>query len=80
MSFRKDLVLGVDHNIISLLMEQGCGMQEAVDKAGHMIEKCYRSWYLALAELPLWGEAVDREALGFVDICRNVALGTLHWR
>ncbi|KAK7702856.1 hypothetical protein SLS64_009467 [Diaporthe eres] len=78
-SFRKDLVLGVDHNLISLLMEQGRSMQEAVDKAGHMIEDCYRRWYLALAELPLWGEAVDHEVLRFVGACRNVALGSLHW-
>lgn len=73
-------MLGVDHNLISLLMEQGRSMQEAVDKAGRMIEDCYRRWYLALAELPLWGEVVDHEVLRFVNACRNVALGSLHWR
>lgn len=73
-------MLGVDHNHISLLMEQGSSMQEAVDKIGDMFHECYRRWYLALAELPVWGEAIDREALRFIDVCRDVALGNLHWR
>lgn len=73
-------MLGVDHNLILLLMEQGHSMQEAVDKMGEMIEDCFRRWYLALAELPVWGEAVDHEALRFIDVCRNMALGNLHWR
>ncbi|KAI3393167.1 hypothetical protein diail_4655 [Diaporthe ilicicola] len=79
MSFRKDLELGVDHNLISLLMEQGRTMQEAVDRIGEMINDCYRRWYKALLELPIFGEEVDREALRFMDACRNVALGSLHW-
>lgn len=80
LSFRKDLLLGVDHNLILLLVEQGGTMQEAADRMGRMIDDCYRRWYLALAELPIWGEAADREALRFAEVCRNVALGCLHWR
>lgn len=73
-------MLGVDHNFISLLMNQGHSMQEAVDKIGYMMEDCYHRWYFALAELPVWGETVDREALRFINVCRNLALGTLHWK
>lgn len=79
-SFRKDLMLGVDHNFILLQMKQGHSMQVAVDKIGDMLNDCYRRWYLALAELPVWGKAVDREALRFINVCRNLALGTLHWK
>lgn len=45
-----------------------------------MIQDCYKRWYHALANMPVFGEEVDREVLRFVDGCRNVALGNLHWR
>ncbi|KAK8052035.1 Presilphiperfolan-8-beta-ol synthase [Apiospora rasikravindrae] len=79
LSYRKDLELGVDHNLISLLMEQGSSPQQAVDKIGDMINGCYVRWYSALAALPPYGEDIDREVLKFVEICRCVALGNLHW-
>lgn len=47
---------------------------------GEMTRQCYRSWYLALAELPYWDEETDRAALRFVEACRNVSLGNLYWR
>ncbi|KAK8080608.1 hypothetical protein PG997_008426, partial [Apiospora hydei] len=79
LSYRKDLELGVDHNLISLLMEQGSSAQQAVDKIGDMINDCYVRWYSALAALPPYGEDIDREVLKFIEICRCVALGNLHW-
>jgi hypothetical protein len=51
-----------------------------VDRIAAMIEGCYRRWYTALAAMPVCGEKIDREALRFVDACRNVALGNLYWR
>ncbi|KAK4032622.1 isoprenoid synthase domain-containing protein [Parachaetomium inaequale] len=79
LSYKKDLALGVEHNLIILFQKQGATEQEAVDKIGEMIEDCYRRWYSALAAMPVWGEKIDREALRFVDACRNVALGNLYW-
>ncbi|OTA61599.1 Presilphiperfolan-8-beta-ol synthase [Hypoxylon sp. EC38] len=79
LSYRKDLELGVDHNLIALLMEQDMSLQQSVDKIGVMIDGCYRRWYTALAELPSYGEKIDREVLRFVEVCRCVALGNLHW-
>ncbi|PYH39899.1 uncharacterized protein BO87DRAFT_420996 [Aspergillus neoniger CBS 115656] len=29
--------------------------------------------------MPIWGEEVDRQVLNFVDVCRNLAPGNLHW-
>lgn len=55
-------------------------VQQSVDKIGAMVDACYRRWYTALAELPFYGEEIDREILSFIDICRSVALGNLHWR
>lgn len=72
--------LGVDHNLIFLLMEQGRTPQEAIDEAGAMLDNCYKRWYIAPANMPIWGEETDRQVLKFVDACRNVALGNLYWR
>lgn len=44
-----------------------------------MIEECYKRWYSALAALAVCGEKIYREALRFVDACRNVAMGNLYW-
>ncbi|KAI0169616.1 Presilphiperfolan-8-beta-ol synthase [Hypoxylon sp. FL1284] len=79
LSYRKDLELGVDHNLIALLMEQDKTLQQAVDEIGAMIDNCYRRWYIALAELEPYGESIDGEVLKFVEVCRFVALGNLHW-
>lgn len=79
-SYKKDLRLGVDHNLISFLIKsQGLSTQQAMDKLGELADDCYRSWYRALVELPSYGEETDRVVLRFLDICRNVALGNAHW-
>ncbi|KAI4254073.1 MAG: hypothetical protein LQ352_003319 [Teloschistes flavicans] len=80
LSYKKDIALGVDHNLIFLLMEQGRTPQEAIDEAGAMLDNCYKRWYIAPANMPIWGEETDRQVLKFVDACRNVALGNLYWR
>lgn len=81
LSYRKDLELGVDQNLIMLLMKRDFfTAQEALDRMGDMIKDCYRRWYLNLAELPSYGEDMDREVMKFVEICRAMALGNLYWR
>ncbi|KAI1479684.1 terpenoid synthase [Daldinia eschscholtzii] len=79
LSYKKDLDLGADYNLITLLMKQNLSLQESMDKIGALIESCYRNWYLTLAELPLYGEETDNEVLRFVEACRCVALGNLYW-
>ncbi|KAF2971668.1 hypothetical protein GQX73_g1886 [Xylaria multiplex] len=79
LSLRKDIEYGVEHNLIILLKKQGLSEQQAVDKIEDMLDDCYRRWYRALAEMPVWGEEVDREVLKYVDGCRNIALGNLYW-
>jgi uncharacterized protein Yka (UPF0111/DUF47 family) len=81
LSYRKDIDLGVDFNLITLLMKKDCfSVQQAMDKIGHMIEDRYRQWFLALADLPSYGEEVDREVMKFVETCRAMAHGNLYWR
>ncbi|KAI1657173.1 terpenoid synthase [Daldinia decipiens] len=79
LSCRKDAELGVDHNLIPLLVEQGMSAQQSVDKIGAMVDDCYKRWYTALAELPSYGEKIDRQVLLFVEICRSIPLGNLYW-
>ncbi|KAI0593107.1 Presilphiperfolan-8-beta-ol synthase [Biscogniauxia sp. FL1348] len=79
LSYKKDLALGVEQNLVMLLTKQGLSTQEAMDKISAMLDDCYKRWYSALANLPWKGEKIDRQVLRFVDCCRNVALGGLHW-
>ena len=51
-----------------------------MDKLDDILHEDYRRWYTALAEMPIWGESIDRQVLKFIDVCRNVALGNLYWR
>ncbi|KAI0533379.1 Presilphiperfolan-8-beta-ol synthase [Xylaria digitata] len=78
-SYRKDLESGVHYNLITILSEQGMSIQQSVDKIGTLIDTCYQRWYTALATLPPYGEEIDGQVLMFVDICRFIALGNLHW-
>ncbi|KAJ6002360.1 Presilphiperfolan-8-beta-ol synthase [Penicillium sp. IBT 35674x] len=80
LSYKKDLALGVDHNLMFLLKCQGLSIQQAVDRIGEMLNNCYSRWYSALQKMEIWGEHIDKQVLGFIDACRNVALGNLHWR
>ncbi|TPX17870.1 uncharacterized protein E0L32_002971 [Thyridium curvatum] len=78
-SYRKDLIKGEDSNVIFILKDQGMTDQEAVDHIGEMLYECYRRWYEALRSLPFWGEKIDRDVVKFINGCRNIALGNLHW-
>ncbi|KAL2786795.1 isoprenoid synthase domain-containing protein [Aspergillus keveii] len=79
MHISADLKLGVDHNLITLLQEKGLALQSAIDSISDLLNDCYKRWYSALANMPIWGEEMDRQVLKFVDCCRNVALGNLYW-
>ncbi|KAI0887012.1 Presilphiperfolan-8-beta-ol synthase [Annulohypoxylon maeteangense] len=79
LSFRKDLNLGVDHNLIAALMSQDRTLQQAVDEIGSMLDNCYRRWYTALAQTPVYGEEIDLAVLKFAEACRCTAVGNLHW-
>ncbi|KAJ5478807.1 Presilphiperfolan-8-beta-ol synthase [Penicillium desertorum] len=79
LSYKKDREQGVDQNLIMLLKEQGLFMQQAVDEIGHLLNVRYKRWYAALANMPILGEKSDRQVLKFVELCQNVAVGSLYW-
>lgn len=70
----------MDQNLIMLLKEQGFSMQQAVDEIGNLLSVRYKRWYTALANMPIWGRETDRQVLKFVELCQNVAVGSLYWR
>lgn len=55
-------------------------VQQAMDCVGEIFVDCYRKWYVALADVPIYGETVDRELQKYIEGCRNIALGNLHWQ
>ncbi|GKU12797.1 unnamed protein product [Fusarium langsethiae] len=78
-SYRKDLVQGEGNNIIFILKKKGMTDQQAFDATGEMLHDCYRRWHMAQTKIPFWGEDIDRDIIKFVNGCRNIALGNLHW-
>ncbi|KAI3318949.1 terpenoid synthase [Xylariaceae sp. AK1471] len=79
LSYKKDLAFGVEHNIICLLMRQGCTEQEAMDKTSEIMELRQREWDEAIANLPSWGEETDKEVHRYINACRDVSRANLWW-
>jgi hypothetical protein len=52
----------------------------AFDHIGEMLVSCYRDWYMALAELPSWGERIDAEVQQYIRGVQNVVMANLNWR
>jgi hypothetical protein len=80
LSYAKEQSEGVPHNLIAVLRAKGVLTQRAFDMAGEMLKQCYREWFLARAELPSFGEAVDREVEKYVLAIQRVMLASLHWQ
>ncbi|KAJ5151557.1 terpene synthase metal binding domain protein [Penicillium capsulatum] len=78
-SYRKEKALGESHNIISIYQQEGYTIQEAFDEVERSLSECYRDWYLALAQLPSWGEEIDSQVHLYIDGVQNAALANIHW-
>ncbi|CAG8950043.1 hypothetical protein HYFRA_00008275 [Hymenoscyphus fraxineus] len=70
---------GYHENIIWLLGHHGLSVQESYDEVQVLLRGCFKAWYLALAELPSWGEAVDRDVGRYIRGIENVVLGLAHF-
>ncbi|CZR61268.1 uncharacterized protein PAC_11164 [Phialocephala subalpina] len=79
LSYQKEENEGVPHNLITVLRHTGMSTQEAFDTVGGMLQKAYREWYIAQADLPLWGEKIDADVQKFIEGCRNIMLANLNW-
>ena len=70
---------GVDQNLVALYGRQGLTPQEAYDKTDTLLKARYRQWYLAQADLPQWGEAIDKQVQRYVQGLQDIAKANLHW-
>ncbi|PTB52278.1 hypothetical protein M431DRAFT_497584 [Trichoderma harzianum CBS 226.95] len=81
LSYKKEVELNdAGNNLVTILKAHDLSDQEAMNNIGKMLDDCYETWYSALDKLPSWGEEIDREVIKYMDACRNVGLGNLHWR
>lgn len=71
---------GVTHNIVAICRHSGMPAQMAFNHIGNMLIARYRDWYLALAELPSWGEHVDAQVQQYIRGVQNVVMANLNWR
>lgn len=63
-----------------LRQKEGLSQEAAYERIGREITRRYREWYLALAELPQWGEAVDVQVQKYVRALQDLVLSNLNWR
>ena len=52
---------------------------EAYDRVDQLMKDRYPYLYLALAELPIWGEEVDKQVQMFIRGCQDMAVANLNW-
>ena len=72
--------MDITHSIIHIFRQDGCSQQEAYEKANILLQHCYRAWYIAQAEVPLWGEKIDSVVQQYLKGCQDLVLANLHWR
>ena len=72
--------MGVVHNIVHLFRQDGLSHQEAYDRVNELLKKCYNRWYIALSDLPVWGEAVDVQVQMYIKGCQDIILANVNWR
>lgn len=54
------------HNIINVFERQDLSLKQAMDCVGTALNDRYRRWYLALADMPIYGYQVDKEVHEYV--------------
>ncbi|GIJ99409.1 terpene cyclase [Aspergillus viridinutans] len=79
LSYCKEEKEGVTHNVVAICRHSGMPAQMAFNHIGNMLVARYRDWYLALAELPSWGEHVDAQVQQYIRGVQNVVMANLNW-
>ncbi|KAL9608737.1 MAG: hypothetical protein Q9167_006455 [Letrouitia subvulpina] len=70
---------GVNHNLVTICRMNGMPAQQAFDHVNRLLQGCYRDWYLALADLPQWGEEIDTQVQRYIQGVQDVVLANLSW-
>jgi hypothetical protein len=80
LSYAKEQAEGVPHNLITVFRAKGVLTQRAFDMAGEMLRQCYGDWFLAQAQLPHFGEVIDREVQKYILAIQRVMVASLNWQ
>lgn len=77
----------VPHNLVAAARfqiqstnRQACHAQDAFDIVGDKLNALYKQWFLALAELPSWGERVDADVQRYIASVKAIITANLNWR
>ena len=71
---------GLDHNLVAFYGQCGLSPQEAYDKIDILMKDRCRQWYLAWADVPQWGETIDKQVQKYIHAMQDVVTANLHWR
>lgn len=71
---------GHDQNLVIFYRARGMTTQEAYDQMARLLYSRHRDWFLAQADLPLWGETMDRQVQKYIRGMENVVTSNLNWR
>lgn len=71
---------GVNHNLVAICRLNGMPAQQAFDHVNTLLIECYRDWYLALADLPQWGEQIDVQVQRYIQGVQDAAIANINWR
>ena len=71
---------GCDFNLVASYLHRGLSIEEAFGKCEELLRKRFRDWYLAQAELPLWGQELDAKVQKYIQGVQNVVAANLNWR
>ncbi|KAL8729915.1 MAG: hypothetical protein Q9181_004841 [Wetmoreana brouardii] len=69
----------MDQNLVALYGRSGVPPQEAYDKIDVLLKARYRAWYLAQADLPQWGETIDRQVQKYIRAMQDVVTANMYW-
>ncbi|KAJ5183629.1 terpene cyclase [Penicillium capsulatum] len=78
-SYCKEEREGVNHNLVAVCRNSGMSAQAAFDYLGDLLQVRYRSWYLALADLPSWGNEIDAHVQNYLRGIANTVRANLNW-
>ncbi|KAL8788297.1 MAG: hypothetical protein Q9195_007353 [Heterodermia aff. obscurata] len=78
-SFLKELADGIDQNLVAFYGRRGLPPQEAYDRIDILYKARCRQWYLAWADVPQWGEAIDKQVQKYIHSMQALVAANLHW-
>ena len=79
LSYRKEELEGVPHNLVAVSRMHGMSAQEAFDEIGELIVVRHQRLEGMVAQLPSWGALVNLEVVRYVEGIKDVVKANLYW-